>query len=198
MHDGHVCDPSVPRWKRKNRNGKLVDRADIRGVGFVSLMSNRETLLFYKGIAKRPRDIKPSLRGFANKIAQDWIAIRSLSIRAIFSTVPDIEGVTTRMPRVVQSTRFALTSVAIGLLLVVVSVMMEGDARRWLQYSGTTSFLYAWNLFRFGAWKSSQEEPTWRKAATIDTLKAVAILVVVAFLGGTLEAANESMGTAQI
>lgn len=198
MHDGHLCDPKVPRWKRKNSNGKLIDRSDIRGVGFVSLMSNRETLLFYKGVAKRPGDIKPNLRGFANKLARDWEIIRSISLRAIFSAAPGVEGVTSRMPRVVLSTRFALISVAVGLILVIVSVIVDGDTRRWLQYSGTTLFLYAWNLFRFGAWKPPKEEPAWRKAATVDTLKAVAVLVLVALLGGMLQGANESMRKARI
>lgn len=198
LHDGHQCDPSVPRWKRKDRAGKLVDRPDIRGVGFVNLMSNRETLLFYKGMAKRPRDVIPGLLRFRRKFKQDWEAIRSISIRTVFAPSDAPEGVASRMPRVVLSTRFALLSASAGLALVIPSAVVGGGVRRGLQYFATTLFLYAWNLFRFGAWKSAREEPSWRKAASVDTLKAMTVLVIAALLGGILQAVNESMGTAKL
>lgn len=197
LSDGHRCDPSVPRWRRKDRQGRLVDRSDIRGVGFVSLMSNRETLLFYKGVAKRPRDVIPSLRRYRQKFRQDWEAIKGVSFRSLVSggtVIP--QGVTARMPRVVQATRISLLFAAVALAFVIVSAVVGGDLRRWVQYCSTALFVYAWNFFRFGAWKPPGEESRWLKSALVDSSKAMSVMIALGFVAGILENVNQSIGTA--
>lgn len=84
MANGHQCDPSVRRWRRKIKGGTLVDRDDIRGVGFVALLSNRETLLFYKGVAKDPVEVFRGLRRIPQQFASGFRALKAMSWKQVF------------------------------------------------------------------------------------------------------------------
>ncbi|MCK9922249.1 hypothetical protein MXD61_10215 [Frankia sp. AgPm24] len=50
-------------------------------MGFVMLFSNRETLLFYKGLAKRPGDVAPGLRNIPGDLRRRFRDLRSLPLR---------------------------------------------------------------------------------------------------------------------
>lgn len=101
-----------------------MDRDDVRGVGFVTLLSNRETLLFYRGVAKDPAEVFRGLRRLHIQFASGFRALRALSWKTIFRA-PSVgpAGVTERMPRVVRATRISLICFGVALMLVVVSVL---------------------------------------------------------------------------
>jgi hypothetical protein len=102
------------------------------------------------------------------------------------------------MPRVVQATRLSLTCVAVALLFVIVSAVVSGGLRRWMQYAATALFVYAWNFFRFGAWKSPGEERKWLKSSIFDSSKAMGVMILVGFVAGVLDNVNQSVGTAHV
>jgi hypothetical protein len=196
MSDGHRCDPSVQRWQARTRGGVLKERSDVRGVGFVQLLSNRETLLFYKGLARRPADVLPGL--FPRELSRRWTReldrLRRIQFRDIFErskVVP--QGVSVRMPQVVQATRFALAAYAVGLLAVGVSVFYEGTSQIMQQYDATASFILAWNAFRFGILRSEDVESPWLRDTVFDSTKAFCVLIVLAIVGHVLNSAQAAV-----
>ncbi len=204
MSDGHVI-LDIPRWQQKARNGQYVDRADIRGVGFISLMSSRETFLFYKGIAKRPRLLWRRRR----ELLASWRAgarrFRTLRPRDLIPRRSSAEeapiGVADRMPRVVRATRLTLVAFASGLVLVGASVISAGGWRVGYQYAAATAFVLAWQAIRFGVWKDPAEEKHWVRATLIGTTKAMGLLLSVALAGALItqldDAAEKGSQTAQ-
>lgn len=183
MADGHLCDPGIPRWQSRIR-GRVIERDDIRGVGFVSLLSNRETLLFYKGIARRPGDVWRGVPALPSRFSDGLRLIRDMSWRDVMlGSGSSPSGVTERMPRVVTATRWTLSAFAAALLLVVITVFFpDGPWRRSFQYLSTASFFLAWSAVQLGIWKKPEDEPRWKWAAIRNTLKAVGMLVVVALI----------------
>lgn len=193
MSDRHNCDPKIPRWQRRDRTGKLTDRDDIRGVGFVRLLSNRETLLFYKGIAKRPHLVWRRFPEFLRQLPAGWSRFREVERDDLFRRSPHDGpiGVAERMPRVVQATQLSLSSFTVGLFLAIIAILLGRSVgwRTGVQYSSTAAFIAAWDLLRFGIWKESDEEPRWVKATLVDTAKSMALLVVLAVASAALLAA---------
>lgn len=163
--DGHVVDPELPRWMalqpavdRQNRGRRRVERDDIRGVGFVMLFSNRETLLFYKGLAKRPGDVAPGLRNIPGDLRRRFRDLRSLPLREAIGFRGSSEevlpqGVAARMPRVVAATRWVLGIILVGLLFVLLSVLLSGGWQTAAEFVASTAFITGWSLFRCGIWK---------------------------------------------
>jgi hypothetical protein len=193
LTDGHVVDPTLKRWQAKTRGG-AVERQDIRGVGFVSLLSNRDTLLFHRGIAKRPRDVLVDAPRFRARFRSGWTAFRQLSWQSLLVIPPDpVAGVAARMPTVVRATRFALLAFGVGLFLVGLSVTADGGAQHAVQYSATASFVLAWDAMRFGIWKDPADEPRWLRAAVVDTVKALLVMFALALAGLLLSHLDHAM-----
>ena len=197
MSDGHICDPSIPRWQSRERNGRLVDRDDIRGVGFVSLFSNRETLLFYKGIAKRPRLVWRRFPSFLVQLPIGWRRFRQVARNDLFRRRPNSgpTGVADRMPRVVRATQLTLISFSVGLILAIISILL-GQKTGWragVQYSSTAAFVLAWDFLRFGIWKEPKSEPRWLKATLTDGAKSMSLLIILAVFAGLIAAVSHGI-----
>ncbi|WP_329079208.1 MULTISPECIES: hypothetical protein [unclassified Streptosporangium] len=198
MSDKHVV-VKIPRWQTKTHSGRLVDRADIRGVGFVSLLSNRETFLFYKGVAKRPLYVFTRLPELGASWRDGWTQLRELRPKDIIRRAPPStnapSGVADRMPRVVRATRLTLGAFAFGLGLVGASIISEGGWRAGYQYGAVAAFVLAWEAIRFGVWKSPEDEERWLRAALADTGKAVAVLLGLALMGGVVTQIGDAVAT---
>jgi hypothetical protein len=196
MSDGHVII-DIPRWQKKLRNGRFVDRDDMRGVGFVSLLSNRETFLFYKGIAKRPRLVIRRWRELLESWKEGLRRFRTLRPRDLLpkrvSAGQAPSGVAERMPRVVRATRLTLVSFALGLALVAATIITEGNWRAGCQYAAAAAFVLAWEAIRFGVWKSPDEEKRWVRATLIDTGKVMGVLLGIAFAGALVTQLNDAV-----
>ncbi|MFF3669596.1 hypothetical protein [Microtetraspora malaysiensis] len=186
MSDGHVII-EIPRWQKMAKNGQLMDRADIRGVGFVSLLSERETFLFYKGIAKRPKLVFKRRRELLASWREGLKQFRALRLIDLIPNRVSVKqapsGVAERMPRVVHATRLTLGSFALGLILVAASIVTEGGWRTGYQYAAAAAFVLAWEAVRFGVWKNPDNEKRWVHSTLIDTGKAMGVLLSVALAG---------------
>jgi hypothetical protein len=196
MSDGHVCDPKIQRWQVRLRNGKLVERSDIRGVGFVRLISNRETLLFYKGIARRPRDVIPGL--LPSELKRRWRQgaerIRKLRLQDIVKSPDETPlGVAEQMPEVVAATRVSLIAYAVGLIAVGASITVSGGSQTVEQYNAAAAFIVSWNTFRFGVWQVEAKESSWIRTTCIDSGKAFGVLVALALIGNMLSDLKKSV-----
>lgn len=198
MSDKHEVI-KIPRWQEKTRSGQFVDRADIRGVGFVSLLSNRETFLFYKGVAKRPLHVLTRWRELGLSWRDGWRQIRKLRPRDIIRRRPSStatpSGVADRMPRVVRATRLTLGSFALALGLVGASVISDGGWRVGYQYGAVAAFILSWAAIRFGVWKNPEDEERWLRAALVDTGKAMVVLLFFALAGGLVAQIGDAVTT---
>lgn len=194
MSDGHLCNPSIQRWQERAING-LVERTDIRGVGFVMLISNSETLLFYKGLARRPRDVLPGLQELPRRWRQSWARVRQMRPADLFERGVNEGplGVTSRMPRVIKATRLTLATYAAGLISVGVSALFHGGAQVIAQYIATAAFIIAWEAFRFGVWNDEESKPRWLRATLTDTSKVFGALIILALIGHVLNGAQASL-----
>lgn len=156
-------------------------------------MSNSETILFYKGLARRPRDVISNLLPW--KVKRRWqrefSRIRQIRLKDIFKTTDATPlGVATKMPKVVRATRIALVAYALGLLAVGVSVFLDGASQVMEEYNATAAFIIAWNTFKFGVWKDEEAEPRWIGAMLMDSSKAFGVLITLAIIGHVLESAQ--------
>jgi hypothetical protein len=198
MSDGHLCDPKLSRWEAKTSHGKVYERTDIRGVGFVSLLSNRNTLLFHKGIARRPGAVFSDLPEVWRQFIAGFSTLRRISLRSIFSRPIGIPlEVTARMPRVIRATRITLITFGTGLVLVGISVFLRSTAQQVTQYSSTTAFMVAWNSLRFGIWKDPVNEPRWVRSLIVDTVKGMGFFVGLAIVAVILNYLGTAANNAQ-
>lgn len=182
MSDGHCCDPALNRWEERVGGAKR-ERSDIRGVGFISLLSNRNTLLFHKGIARRPGTVVKDLPEVWRQFIQGFRNFNGLSIRRIFSaSTHGPVGVSARMPRVVRATRTTLVAFGIGLVLTGVSVILSHVSQALTQYTATTAFMVAWNSLRFGIWRDPTIEPRWIRTTAVDTGKGISVFIGLALI----------------
>lgn len=201
--DGHRVEPKLERWMalqpavdRQNRGRRKVERHDIRGVGFVMLFSNRETLLFYKGLAKRPREVLPGLRTIPGDFRRRFQDLRRLPLReALGFRQADGEnlplGVAAHMDRVVTATRWVLGSILIGLLFILLSVLLSGGWQTIAEFVASTAFITGWSLFRYGIWK--EEDSDWIREGLREGIKASAVLIFFGFTSGLIGATTQSL-----
>lgn len=194
MSDGHICEPSIQRWEKRLLDGRIVERSDIRGIGFVQLISNSETLLFYKGLARRPADVIPGLAELPGRWRRGLARLRQIRLPDLLSPpAQGPSGVAERMPRVVKATRLTLVTYAAGLVAVGVSVLLNGGAQAVAQYIATISFIVAWEAFRFGVWNDETSKPNWLRETFMDSSKAFGALVVLALIGHFLSSVQASV-----
>ena len=187
MSDGHRCDPNLQRWQARTRGGAIVERQDLRGVGFVRLIADADTLLFHRGLARRPGDVLPGLRELPGRWRQGWHRLRQMRPADLLGKAPaSPSGVAARMPRVVKATRLTVASYATGLVAVGTSVVLRSSAQITAQYLATLSFILAWEAFRFGVWNDEHTKPHWLRATLADSSKAFGVLVALAVIGNIL------------
>src|SRR2546430_5862144 len=156
MSDVHQCDPTLRRWQERGKAGGFQERTDIRGVGFVRLLSNRQTLLFYKGIARRPGDVFRDMPQLPGELWRGVLTLRRLSFRTLFRPSTGAPtGVAVRMPYVVRATRFTLLGFGIGLILVIVSVLLAGGWGGTVPDSATPASPFSRSSAPFAVWEKA-------------------------------------------
>ncbi|MEV4565169.1 hypothetical protein AB0K12_15495 [Nonomuraea sp. NPDC049419] len=162
-------------------------------------MSNRETFLFYKGIAKplklvwrRKRELITSWRAGARRF-------RALRLKDLIPKRAPVEiplGIADRMPRVVRATRLTLVAFAMGLVSVGLSVITTRGWQVGYQYAAAAAFVLAWQAIRFGVWKDPSEEKHWVRGTLIGTAKAMGLLLSVALAGALLSQLSDAVDKA--
>jgi hypothetical protein len=194
MSDGHLCDPRIQRWQARARGGAITERQDVRGVGFVRLMADADTLLFHRGLARRPRDVLPGLRELPRRWRQGWHRLRQIRPADLLRKPAGSPlGIAARMPRVVKATRLTVATYAAGLAAVGTSAVLHGAAQTVAQYMATLSFIFAWEAFRFGVWNDEHTKPRWLRASLADSSKAFGALVALAVIGNILSGVHAAL-----
>jgi hypothetical protein len=127
--DNHQVDPTLRRWQTIRR-GKTVERTDLEGSGFVRRQSNLIGVLYYKGFARPPQDIRrlvPQLvRDYRVRLLELWAAFQQQRHhRGQVDQQPRHAGASVLAPGVVACTQFILLVLAAAFAIVIVAVLLR-------------------------------------------------------------------------
>jgi hypothetical protein len=189
--DQHVVDPTMRRWQARLQDddpGKFVSSVRVVGRGFLSKRSHRDTLLYHQGFARPPQDVRkimPEVLGdYKSRAADRWASLRSLGLRGLIPlTDRASQQIATSkvLPSVINATRLTLTLVALGLLLVGVSIAVAPTIRVFPEYLAAFAFTFALAFTLFGILKA---EPDWFGHSSAKAGKWIAGFMLVATLFG--------------
>jgi hypothetical protein len=175
--DQHLVDPSMRRWQtglQEDDRGKFVKTVGVVGRGFLSKRSYRDTLLYHQGFARPPMDVRKIvpdvLDDYKSRAVDRWASLRSLGLRGLMPlTDRGSQQIATShvLPGVINATRLTLALVALGLLLVGVSIAVPPTVKMFPEYFAAFLFTFALAFTLFGILKA---EPDWRsKGRQVDS-----------------------------
>ncbi len=176
LTDSHAVNDSLRRWQTVTSKGKVVDRGDIVGRGFVRLRSGGSTLLYRRGFARPPSDVIRFLPRWWQELVQHGNALRERfgklrrapeSWRQILlgRSPVAVSGVADRLVIVIHATRVTLVSAGLGLLLVALAVVMRPPVSNYINYAAAVCFMLTGGSLREGVWRA---EPAWLRLAVRD------------------------------
>lgn len=188
--DKHVVDPDMRRWETGLQKGKSVEIAEVAGRGFLSMRSHRDTLLYHQGFTRHPRDVFKKIpavfHDYKNRAMERWANLQSLGVRGLVPLTDQAnrQVVTSDvLPAVIYATRLTLGMVALGLVLVGVSIVVPTAISVIFEYCATFSFIIALAVTRVGIWRAN---PAWLSHSLMDAGKWIAVLTGIATVSGLL------------
>lgn len=189
--DQHLVDPSMRRWQtglQEDDRGKSVKTVGVVGRGFLSKRSYRDTLLYHQGFARPPMDVRKImpdvLDDYKSRAVDRWASLRSLGLRGLMPlTDRESQQIATShvLPGVINATRLTLALVALGLLLVGVSIAVPPTVKMFPEYFAAFLFTFALAFTLFGILKA---EPDWLGHSAAKAGKWIAGFMLVATLSG--------------
>jgi hypothetical protein len=188
--DKHLVDPEMRRWKTVLNEQDPAETLGVIGRGLVRMRSRQDTLLYHQGFARPPRDVRKIMPEVLNDYKQRaivrWSSIRSLGFRGLIPlTNRGIQQIATSevLPGVINATRLTLALVALGLLLVGVSIAVPPATTMIPEYLAAFSFTFALAFTLAGILRA---EPEWFKHSLAKATKWIAGFMLAATLGGLL------------
>lgn len=173
--DQHEVNPDLRRWQTIRR-GRTVERTDLEGSGFVRRQSNLIGVLYYKGLARPPQDVRrllPQLvRDYRARLVELWAAFQQR--RHHYAQDPRRSrhtGASALAPRVVACTQFILFVLAVALAIVITAVLLRTlqpnnkPARVTAEYAAAFSFFLAASAFRGGILGQHIKPGVWQPEA---------------------------------
>ena len=188
--DKHLVDPEMRRWKTALNEDDPAETLGVIGRGLVRMRSRQDTLLYHRGFARPPRDVRKIMPEVVNDYKQRtmerWANIRSLGWRGLIPlTNRGSQQIATSgvLPRVINATRLTLALVALGLLLVGVSIAVPPAITMFPEYLAAFSFTFALAFTLAGILRA---EPEWFGHSVTRAAKWIAGFMLVATLSGLL------------
>ena len=189
--DKHLVDPTMRRWQtglQEDDPSKFVKTVRVVGRGFLSKRYHRDTLLYHQGFARPPQDVRKImpevLDDYKSRAEDRWAGLRSLGLRGIIPlTDRGSQQIATSnvLPGVINATRLTLALVALGLLLVGVSIAVPPTISVFPEYFAAFSFTFALAFTLFGILKAEQD---WLGHSSAKAGKWIASFMLVATLLG--------------
>lgn len=179
--DRHEVDPDLRRWETIKRR-KVVENSEIQGRSFLGMQSDRSTLLYYRGFARRSRDVvRPAVvREYVNQARDRWHGIK----QGLLSSGNENErriATSGVLPDVARATWLTLGLAGLGLGLVITSLAVPPRVGVIFEYCATYAFIIALAVTRNGIWEADN---TWRRRSAAAAAKWIVGLTLIATLGG--------------
>ncbi|MGW2664431.1 hypothetical protein ACWCW7_26025 [Nocardia tengchongensis] len=189
------------RWQTVQRGGRLIERQDIRGHGFLRARSEVRGLLYYRGFARPPRNVigfwrtwMSERRDGLTKLVSQFRQVGGL--RSFFAGTVDSTvrvGVSDRLPQVIWASRLTLLLAITGLALVGFAVWRNyGPDEVLVNYTATFAFIAAWAVARSGIWDgataTSANPPRgdWLRKAALHSVRWFGSFMIISVLADRL------------
>ena len=196
--DNHVVDPKMRRWISVSRQDGVVS-PKLVGRGFLSTRSHRDTLLYRQGFARPPGDVfrmmPEVLLDYKVRSLQRWEAVRGVGLRGLIGRDQSAKQIAASdiLPGVIAATRLVLVLVALGLLLVGVSVVVPDLIGTMFEYCATLALISALMIARSGIWRAQLE---WLPRGLRDAAKGTVGFTGIAILSGLLDLYSQEVKAA--
>jgi hypothetical protein len=208
LTDGHVVDPDLPRWQTIGRGGGREERLDRYGEGTIRAQSRRIGLLYHRGYARRPSEVRRLVPELIADYRNRWRELRAQvhqwrsGERSDADAVVRHSGVAPAVATMREATKVALVAAAIGLLCVGLALLLrENPAQKVglrvaVEYYAALLFFLAVSITRNGVWgehrnRMLRPRTDWLRRSIKQTSGAFGFAIVCAWLLGTI---GRSMG----
>lgn len=183
--DRHMVDPTRRRWEACPHESI----GGVAGRGFLSVNSHRDTLLYHQGFARWPSDVfamrATVFSDYRARAASRWAVVRSLGVRGLLSradrAIPPQILASDVLPSVIIATRATLGAVALGLIMIGISLVVLPAIGVMFEYCATYLFLVALAVAHAGIWRADTK---WISRALQEAGKWIVAFTGLATLGG--------------
>jgi hypothetical protein len=208
LTDGHVVDPDLPRWQTIGRGGVPMERLDRYGEGTIRARSRSIGLLYHRGYARRPSEVKRLVPELIADYRNRWRELGAQvhrwrsGERSDADSVVRRSGVAPAVATMREATKVALVAAALGLVCVGLALMLRENPaekvglRVTVEYYAALLFFLAVSITRNGVWGEHRNRmlvphADWLRRSIKQTSGAYGFAIVCAWLLGTI---GRSMG----
>jgi hypothetical protein len=202
LTDGHVVDPDLPRWQTIE-HGVRKERGDRYGEGTLRARSRSIGLLYHRGYARRPSEVKRLLPELIADYRNRWRELREQfrrwrsGERSEDDPVIRRSGVARAVATIREATKVALVVAAIGLVCVGLALMARENPtekvglRVTIEYYAALQFFLAVSITRNGVWGERQNRmlvphDDWMRRSLKETAGGFGLAILCAWLLGTI------------
>jgi hypothetical protein len=189
--DQHVVVPELRRWETVTRSGHVSSRDDEVGRGVLRMNGRASTLLYRRGFARPPMDVRRILPAWWREVLE-LARVAQRRLRALRDTPrrwrtvlwpapPQVAGVADRLPIVIRATRASVYTVAAGLVFVLLAATLPQAATQYVNYGSALFFVSAWAILKQGVWLADDE---WMRLAAKDTWRWAWPFLLFSVIGG--------------
>jgi hypothetical protein len=199
--DNHLVDPDLPRWMTIER-GIYKERRDRYGEGSLRARSHSIGLLYYRGYARKPSQVKRLVPELIRDYRHRWAELQQQLRQWRSGTPDDVQtdrrsGVSTAVATVRVATQCAVAVIAIGLVCVGLALNLrlrrptDIELRLIIEYYAALLFFFAVSVVRHGVWGERRQgtlapHDDWMRRAIGETAGAYAAAILCAWLLGTI------------
>jgi hypothetical protein len=199
--DSHQVDPKLPRWMTIER-GIYKERRDRYGEGSLRARSRSIGLLYYRGYARRPSEVKRLVPELIRDYRQRWAELRQQLRRwrsgsSDEASADPQSGVSAVVATVRTATQCALAVVAIGLACVGLALNLRTkqpnsiELRVLIEYYAALLFFLGVSVTRHGVWGERSQRTLlprddWLRRSIKETAGVYAAALLCAWLIGTI------------
>jgi hypothetical protein len=166
--DRHAVDPDLPRWQTIGRGGVRMERVDRYGEGMIRARSRSIGLLYYRGYARRPSEVRRLVPELITDYRNRWRELREQfrqwrsGERSEADSVIRRSGVATAVATIREATKVALVVAAVGLVCVGLALVLRENPsekvslRVTVEYYAALLFFLAVSVTHNGVWGQRQ------------------------------------------
>jgi hypothetical protein len=201
--DRHAVDPDLPRWQTIGRSGVRMERVDRYGEGMLRARSRSIGLLYYRGYARRPSEVRRLVPELITDYRNRWKELREQvrqwrsGERSETDAVIRRSGVAPSVATTREATKVALVAAAIGLLCVGLALVLRENPsekislRVTVEYYAALLFFLAVSVTHNGVWGERQNRmlvprDDWLRRSVKETSRAFGLAIFCAWLLGTV------------